>query len=340
MRFTKRTLIIGMFLASSGIASCGEADTNDSDLGIEQIAGDGTHLLVGDYTNLTAVEMAEYIEDRQYMRSLAQPDQAVHLNLADPQMYRLAMNRLKISGKTPANSPQLYTAMERTRSEHVLRGYGTGLVAQMQFRSEGDGREAMHFISTAVVAGDAGEGAASSTFPEGSDYTFLDVGYYDGAVVPLAAPNIIEQFGGGTDVNVQTGADLTVSELDSYTVDTFQLEDSAAGFGASYVYTTMGLQGAQPAARPTPPVLIIDDVTAPADIAHNDGIVSICLNRAWTGDCDYDLTGNPQSVKVPLQGSIEVVSAAHRFSAGAIDDIRADLAAATPNPRSGYVKLL
>jgi hypothetical protein len=336
--FRKHPWFIGMILATGTTFACGDSTRDVDGNGAELVEDEDTRLIEGAFSNLTAEEMREFQVDREYMRSLAQPNQAVRLNLADPQQHRLAMARLKIAGKSRFNSPNLFTVVEQTRQEHVRRGYGTGLVAELEFRDGGSDREAMHFISTATVDGQEGEGAASSTFPDGSLYTFLDVAYFDIEGLPVAAPNVVEDFGGGADVNVQTDADLTQSDIDAYTVDTLKMEDTGADFIVSYTYTEMGLQSAQPAAgRPTPPVLSVQNVLAPIDTRLNDDLISICLNRVWTQDCDYDLTGNPQAVKVPLQGSIVITSTAHVFSQQAIDDIKAN---PVNHARAGYVKLL
>jgi len=336
--FRKHPWFIGMILATGTTFACGDSTRDVDGKGAELVEDEDTRLIEGAYSNLTAEEMRDFQVDREYMRSLTRPNQAVRLNLADPQQHRLAMARLKIAGKSRFNSPNLFTVVEETRQEHVRRGYGTGLIAELEFRNGGSDREEMHFISTATVNGQDGEGAASSTFPDGSLYTFLDVAYFDIEGLPVAAPNVVEDFGGGTDVNVQTDADLTQSDIDAYTVDTLKMEDTGTEFNVSYTYTEMGLQSAQPTGnRPTPPVLAVQNVLAPIDTKLNDDLISICLNRTWTQDCDYDLTGNPQAVKVPLQGSIVITSAAHVFSQQAIDDIKAN---AATHARAGYVKLL
>lgn len=334
----KHPWFMGMVLATGTTFACGDTTRDIDGKDAELVEDEDTRLIEGAYSNLTAAELRDFQADREYMRSLAPPNQAVRLNLADPQQHRLAMARLKIAGKSRFNSPNLFTVVEQTRQEHVRRGYGTGLVAELEFREGGADRQEMHFISTATVNGQEGEGAASSTFPDGSLYTFLDVAYFDIEGLPVAAPNVVEDFGGGTDVNVQTDADLTQSDVDAYTVDTLKMEDTGTDFIVSYTYTEMGLQSAQPnAGRPTPPVLAVQNVQAPVDTRLGDNLISICLNRTWTQDCDYDLTGNPQAVKVPLQGSIQITSAAHVFSQQAIDDIKAD---PINHPRAGYVKLL
>lgn len=335
-KLPKYAWFMGVTLAASASLACG---TEAKDIGGDEhdLADGDTQLAVGDHGNLTAAELRDYHEDRAYMRGLVGPDMPVRLNLADPRQHRLAMARIKIAGKSRYNAPNLFKTIEQTRQEHVRRGYGEGLVAELEFRDAEDGLEAMHFISTATASGESGVGAASSTFPEGSDYTMLDVGYYDAAGVPLAYPNIIEQFGGGTDVNVETLGDLAESSLASYVVDSFQMESTVEDFTMSYIYTEIGIE-AQSEPRPELTAIVTQiGVTAPVDVAFGDNLISVCLNRTWTQDCDYDLTGNPQSVKLPLQGSIQLTSAAHVFNQGLVDDIKAD---PLNHPRRGHIKLL
>lgn len=335
-KLSKSAWIMGALLASSAAVSCGDVQTRDiakDSLEAEQ----GTQLVVGDYGNLTAAEREHYREDLQYLRELVAPNESVRLNLADPQLHRLVLNRLKVGGKSRANSPNLYASIDRTQQEHVRLGYGRGVIPKLGFRNGDEGRTQMHFISTAKVAGDAGEGAASSTIPEGSMYTMVDVGYYDADNVPLAPPNIVEQFAAGTDVSVQTDADLTQSERDAYLVDSVKVEDTGTEFNISYLYTDMGLQGAPPPQRPAPPVLEVQNIDAPVDLDGDDDIL-LCLSRSHA-DCDYKLLGMWE-VKVPLAGSIHITSNDHVFSEDAIDDIRADLTGGIPNPRSGYIKLV
>lgn len=323
--------ILSMLFASSVLASC--TTGAGSDVASEQHQ-------IGHYANLSATEWQTYRADAKYVRRLVGPNTPIHLNMADPRQYRFALARVKISGKTPVNAPYLFESLERTRKDHVRRGYGPGLRpdAVYQTMSGGD-RDVQHFISAAGVGDTSGAGAASSTYPSGSYYTYLDVGYYDGADVPLGSPNIVEQFGGGTDVNVEIAANLASTSLDSFVVDTFKLEDSAGGFDSSYVYDDVGLQSAQPAQRPTRPEIVVDSISDPVERVHMNDVISICLNRTWTQDCDYDLTGDWAAVKVPLQGSLRIESN-HIFDQNAIDQIRSDLENGIPNPRAGYIKLV
>lgn len=326
--------IVGLLSASGMLSACVAGDTLSLETAQEQ-------KLLGQYSNLTATEWQTYRQDMKTLRRMVKPNTAIRLNLADASQYRFALTRLRIAGKTPTNSPYLFESLQRTRDEHVRLGYGSRPRPDALYANTLSGPgSAMHYITSAKTGASAGEGAASSTFPGGTAYTLLDVAYYDGADVPLGNPNIIEQFGGGKDVNVRTVANLGQTQLDSYAVDTFQLQDDGVNFDSSYTYTDIGLRSAQPAnGRPTRPTLAVSTIVDPTDRRLNDNLISICLNRTWTQDCDYDLTGNPQAVKVPLQGSIQITSA-HVFHEPTINQIRADLTNGVPNALAGYVKLI
>ncbi len=53
------------------------------------------------------------------------------------------------------------------------------------------------------------------------------------------------------------------------------------------------------------------EVLSPADVTGPDGKSSVCINETWSGDCDHELSGAPQSVRVPLKGSARVVAPYH-----------------------------
>lgn len=324
--------IVGLLSVAGMLAACVPGDSTSFQTAQQE-------KLLGNYNNLSATEWQTYREDRKYLRKLVRPDQAIRLNLADARQYRFALSRLKIAGKTAANSPYLFESLQRTRDEHIRLGYGSRPRPDALDNNTAGVSNPMHYITSAKVAASNGEGAASSTFPGGTSYTYLDVGYYDGEDVPLGESNIIEQFDGGTDVNVRTTANLNQTQRDSYMVDTFQFQDDGVEFDTSYVYTEFGLQNVQPAARPTRPTLVVSQIIDPVNRRLNDNLISICLNRTWTQDCDYDLTGTAQAVKVPLQGSIRI-NTAHVFNEPAIVQLRLDLNNGVPNPLAGYVKLI
>lgn len=288
-------------------------------------------------------QSAQYRADQQYIHGLTKSDQRIRLNLADQRQYRFVTARLALAGKTPANSPALFEAIEAKRQSHIDSGYGDGLLpaSAMALESTAD-RSEMHFIETAsmgetTLAPNDGVGTASSTFPDGTFYTYVDTSYADEAGLLLGNMGWVEQFDGGYNATVNTVGDLGLTNLKRYVVASYKVDYSMTGFADSYVYTELGVD-AGPMVTQTPTVST-PTVQAPLDHKFNDNVINVCLNRTWTQDCDYDLTGNPQAVKLPLQGSVSITSN-HVFDTVAIDSIRADLNAGVPRPDAGQVKLV
>ncbi|MFY0576703.1 hypothetical protein ACN28S_22325 [Cystobacter fuscus] len=91
---------------------------------------------LGDMERLTKVERELYTADQRYLEGLTAPETRIRLNLADPRQHRFALARLKLAGKTPANSPHLFEAMEQRRQFHLARGYRAGLLPQEEMKTQ------------------------------------------------------------------------------------------------------------------------------------------------------------------------------------------------------------
>jgi len=298
---------------------------------------------LGESGRLSKAEWATYAADQRYIHSLTRPGVRIRLNLADQRQYRFAMARLKLAGKGPENSPYLFKAMEQRRQMHLARGYHAGLLPKEEsgIQSTAD-RQEMHLIETANVgettaAANDGVGSASSTFPGGAYYTYVDTSYSDASGYALGDLAWVEQYDGGYDVTIKATGDLSRTSLRKYTVSTYKVEDSAAGFTDSYIYTEMGAAIATAVAEA--PRLSAPSVQAPLDVAFNDNLISVCLNRTWTQDCDYDLTGNPQSIKLPLKGSV-TINSSHLFDEATINQIKHDLNNGLVRDDVGHLKLI
>jgi len=292
---------------------------------------------LGDSGRLSKAEWTTYIADQRYIHSLVQPNTRIRLNLADKRQHRFAVARLKLAGKTPENSPYLFEAMEQRRQKHLALGYKEGLLSKEEFETQSTtARREMHQIEVAT-AGETtavindGKGSASSTFPGGSEYTYVDASYTDANGYPLGEMGWAEEFGGGYNVTIPTAGNLALTNLKRYMVSSYKTEDSAAGFTDSYIYSKVGPTNAVTIAE-APRLMDPITVEAPVDLVSNDKLISICLNRTWTQDCDYDLTGNPQSIKLPLKGSLSIASN-HTFDYKMHKTITQDLNATSPRPR-------
>jgi len=298
---------------------------------------------LGESGRLSKGEWATYVADQRYIHGLSQPGVRIRLNLADPKQHRFVIARLKLAGKTPGNSPYLFEAMEQRRQKHLARGLKAGLLPQdeMGLLSTADKKE-MHTLELAsagelTAAANDGMATASSTFPGGAFYTYVDTSYTDATGYPLGDLAWVEEYDGGYNTVINATGDLSLTTLKQYTVSTYKVEDSAAGFTDSYIYNEIGAAGAPPVVEP--PRLSTLTVQAPLDIKFNDNLISVCLNRTWTQDCDYDLTGTPQAIKLPLQGSVSIASN-HVFDEAAINKIKQDLNGGVARPDAGHLKLI
>lgn len=135
---------------------------------------------------------------------------------------------------------------------------------------------------------------------------------------------------------IETVGDPTQSTLTRFSVATFKFEDSPAGFVNSYIYTQVGADDPEIYAGTPTRVVAVD---APRDIKFNDNLISVCLNRTWTQDCDYDLTGNPQSIKLPLAGKLTLTSD-HVFDVPVLEQLKTDVLGGQNPPGAGSVRLI
>jgi hypothetical protein len=323
---TSRKCLLGS-MCTAALAACAPSSGE-----APQVSGAGT------FNVLTPLEQARYVTDQLYIHDLVKPNTRVRLNLADPQQHRFAMTRLKLAGKTPVSSPYLYERMEARRADHIARKLPPGtFVAPSKTQSlVGDDAELkeMHYVELAsldkLTATTAEiNGTAASTFIGGSYYVYLDTFITTTAGYPVSDFAYNEVFEPPPDANL--GANVTTSasgdplatSLQRFSVTTYKVEDSAEGFQDDYLYVDIGSANAQTFAGI--PDLSAPIVTAPVETITN-GNISVCIDRAWTNDCDYIVPGiGAQSIRMPLAGSVTVTSA-HVFDRNQIQDIKDALA--------------
>lgn len=315
--------------------SCGGTGVSEPEAGpIEQV--DGTRLVVGDYRNLTDEEFENYKEDIKYVNNLTQRESEGrgYLNLADDRQRRFVMARLKISGKTRDNSPQLFKVLQETREEHARLAYGDRLVPKISFRNGEDGRDEQHFVSEFDFDLAQGTAVVNSTFPDATDMTYLDAMPTDDAGAPIGTTTSTDEYGNGTDVRSTTFFDPNNSPTARIGLSSMKMDVVDGGLTVSYLNKMMGPEDAAVNARLVT-AMVFQNMNAPVDV---DGLgdIQVCLDRTWPGDCDYDLTSTPQAVKLPLQGSIHIAIPGDMFSADTIAAIKAD---ANNHPRAGHLKL-
>ncbi len=347
-----RGAINGCLLASLGFTSaatllaCAPATNGDGSQESGRAQGIGTS------DKLSAAEWTQYVANQQYIHGLTKPDTRVRLNMADPKQYNFAISRLKLSGKTAANSPYLFERIEERRQKHVAQGLKPGTFAE-PIKTQSDAqRSEKHRIEGASFGGGGSIGSASggssinatagSTFPDGALYTWVDVNASTVSGYPISPFAYTEEFeppvGRELGARVLANAEgaLNVSNVKRYAISSFKYEDSEEEFTDSYTYKEVGK--VQPMSTAAIPFIAGHYTVAPIDI-NADARISVCMDRLWTNDCDYLLHGTAQSVQVPLNGGVTLP---HPFIFDRLKvlQIQDDMRNGRPTPYEGTMTLV
>lgn len=323
----------------------------------------GTTQLVGNRSRLSAAELAAYTADGQYVRGLASPHKAIHLNFADPRQYNFAISRLKIAGKTPANSPHLFELIEDHRQAQTAQGLRAGAVASPADDAPADPSEAPqadHYFQQNVLLDTTvpsdhppSKATAASTIPGGSEYTYVDVDIMTVSQLPIAELQAQDSFVSpdpdkvnGSDLTASASGDPSISNVTRYTYESLKIEITNDGdFTSSFIHHEEGsLDPAVVTALPklaTPLVLLPADITGPA--GARDGTILVCVDRA-SSECDYTVNVGPRNnsdhrVRLPLEGSIKVTSS-HILDGARIQALKAVLNNGASSPDEGTLRLV
>jgi len=242
---------------------------------------------------LSPAELKTYHEDRRYVRRMAKPDVAISLDYGDPRVFRFVLARLKMAGKTPQTAPRLFELINKKRTDQ-LRKRTTGSMELLA-----NVRKKQHFLNSSNFLSESSpfmEANALVTYPGGATYFYVDSAAWDNTGAPLGAMGYGEQYGGKVARSAALGDISQTSALD-YEVDSYSLIDSSVGLLESYTLR----ENNKRCEFDLSTLLITDPINK-----TGGQCVDICLNRTWTGDCDYDLTGSQTALKIPLSGSLGI----------------------------------
>lgn len=240
---------------------------------------------------LSDQEWATYLSDRLHVRGLMKSDTLVSLDFSDPRVFRFIVARLKLAGKTPQSSPHLFQLINQRRAQG-----GKSVVTQFSGT-----RGWQHTpVSTNFLAPGSPymEANAVSTYPGGVDYGYVDAAAYDQNGNPLGDMGYGEIYGGATVWAAALG-DTSQGSDNHVEADTYSLIEKGSTLLDSYVVRANNSQ-----CQIDTTTLTVND---PVDKGGSQ-CIDICLNRTWTGDCDYDLTGTTWALKIPLSGSISITT--------------------------------
>ncbi len=276
--------------------------------------------------NLGPLEMALYREDRLYVRGLMRDETPTSLNYADPRQYRFVLSRLKLAGKSPKNSPHLFKLIAQRRAEHLEKGYEVG----MTLTAASNGRKTEHFLGSTNFLSDTSavyEVKATCTHPNAAYYIWCDAAAWDNNGEPLGAMGFSEVYGAPYTKAASHG-DTSLSAATSFESDTYTFKDTPEGLIETY--SVRRGQGRELTYAAT--------VQKPVTAAGDQTCADICLNRTWTGDCDYDMTGTPGSLTIPLQGTLSITAPAG--NAAKFDVATIDLYKQGALQSPGYIKVV
>jgi hypothetical protein len=249
---------------------------------------------------LSKDEWKAYLSDRKYLRELARSGDAVGLNHADPRQHEFAQLRLKLVGKTPANSPQLFRQMEQLKAEHQAKGLPVGTVESItpqevvvasQHRALATGGDAAQHTVTA--------GALASRKDQLS-YGYVDSTTWDEEGNPLGDTTYVEVYGNLRYSTTQADGDMNAAAGTVFEGDSFLTETLASG-GSKQSYVV-----AKPQDINAINSLNVPTIEHPRDTDAN-GYAMVCLERD-SGDCEYHNMGM-WTLRLPLKGSISLAGA-------------------------------
>src|SRR5262249_2347729 len=130
---------------------------------------------------LSVEEAATYKADMAYVQSLMPAGAKATLNHADDRQHRFVLARLKMAGKTPENSPELFKGIEDLRVQQIAKGlkskHGVAALHPVTADSTDTIQDVHEMIALDIVNSDTQLKVASMA----SVHTTLTHGYVDAA---------------------------------------------------------------------------------------------------------------------------------------------------------------
>lgn len=137
---------------------------------------------VGKIKNLSSQEQTLLQSDMQYLHSLVPTGVPVTLNHADERQHRFVMTRLKMAGKTRANSPALFQMLDNIRAQHLSKGLQSRTLLASENSST---RTNKHYIGSLNIKNTTMEVIGSGSIQDTIYYGYVDAGAWDANDAPL-----------------------------------------------------------------------------------------------------------------------------------------------------------
>lgn len=271
-----------------------------------EVSGDSTIFRgQGHIAALSAQEAVTYKADLAYVHSLMPAGGArVTLNHADDRQHRFVLARLKLAGKTPENSPELFKGVEDLRAKQIAQGlkakHGVAEI-HVEPHDDAQGIQDLHRITSLdIVNGGTQLQVASMA----SIHQTLTHGYVDAEadvpdgdfLSPISDLAFVEVFGPMPYASPAALGNLSETNSDILVGDSLLIEDSVAN-GHQEAFVALP--------RPRADIFNPAVITGPIDVT-GDGCINVCINRG-NADCDYTLTNNVfRQFLLPIQGNISI----------------------------------
>jgi hypothetical protein len=251
-------------------------------------------------TALGADDLRTYLSDHRYIRGLAKAGRSIAINHADPRQHRFVLARLRLTGKTPENSPELFRSMEALRSAHLASGFTAGAMIPEPVTAATGDLASQHETLTAGITYSNHEvlSGAMASRKESLAYGIVDNCIWDDTGEPIGECSYVEVYGDMKHYVTQSSGDATLAQSDSVEGDSFLSVRIAGTTSLQTYYSVSQAQSLGAANLLNPP-----SVDAPKDL-NGDGYIKICLERS-AGDCEYTNQGM-WTLRVPLKGSVQV----------------------------------
>jgi len=304
-RTAKLGLVTSLLLSSALPAHANSTSTEAPGETSPQFVDDGSYTFSASIppSAMAKEDLALYRADWEYVRSLMASGESITLNHADDRQHRFVMTRLKLAGKTPENSPALFKQIANARTEHHSKGYQAGTTVQSL---AGTQRKKQHYFpSLSFLSPQQMEVLATGSSPDALFYGSVDVMVTDVDGTLLGPMNFREVYGNMPYLTASTVGDLSLTNNLNYRADSLLIEDTVNfGYRATLSEAANNRKG---------PQIGKVTITGPKNSVA-DECISVCLNRTWTGDCDYDLTGTQWAFKIPLSGSVSLSTPNYIFN--------------------------
>jgi len=338
----------------------GACSTNET---FDPVSGPMSFDATGSTSMLSASELKAYLADRSYIQKLAPAGQSTYINHADPRQHSFVLARLKMTGKTPENSPRLFAAIEQLKTVQTAQKLGAG--SMLAASATNGAWQSLHVIGPLGNARSGGltdvMGSAVASRKDSLNYGYVDTTVWDGLGNQIGDLTYYEIFGNMPNHQVVASGSRNFAQDNQIQTDSLMMEiitttgemhssyilgpvialDPIAHVQSDQTHPQSPSQGAAQTPGPLNAIANPPVVTHPRQIAGVTSPIKICLERSGP-DCTYfnSTTTAGQNltwkVRIPLLGNVGLSAANYVFDAAKIAMLKTGALSVTTSLIMGY----